>query len=131
MEVIDSRFLVEYFFSSDENVKSKTLRHLKDLVKKRNGILPTIVVTETVRYVCEKRGVEEAKIRYLSLARSGLLIADLTGEIAREAGLLKCTHPSVPTGDCIVASTASAKKAKILSDDKHFDEIKSISRIWI
>jgi len=66
LEVIDSRFLVEYFFSSDENVKSKTLRHLKDLVKKRNGILPTIVVTETVRYVCEKRGVEEAKIRYLS-----------------------------------------------------------------
>ena len=131
MEVIDSRFLLEYFLSNNEDVKLKTSRHLRDLVRKRSGILPTIVVTETVRYVCEKRGAEEAKIRYLSMARSGLLIADLTGEIAREAGLLKCAHPSVPTGDCIVACTASAKKAKILSDDKHFDEIKNLSRIWI
>lgn len=131
MEVIDSRFLLEYFLSNNEDVKLKTSRHLRDLVRKRSGILPTIVVTETVRYVCEKRGAEEAKIRYLSMARSGLLIADLTGEIAREAGLLKCTHPTVPTGDCIVASTALARKAKILSDDKHFDEIKNLSRIWI
>ena len=86
MEVIDSRFLLEYFLSNNEDVKLKTSRHLRDLVRKRSGILPTIVIAETVRYVCEKRGTEEAKIRYLSLVRSGLLIADLTGEIAREAG---------------------------------------------
>jgi len=131
LEVIDSRFLLEYFLSNNEDVKSRTSRHLRDLIKKGTGVLPTIVVAETVRYVCEKRGVEEAKIRYLSLIRSGLLITDLTGEIAREAGLLKCAHPNVPTGDCIVASTAQARKAKILSDDKHFDEIKNISRIWL
>jgi predicted nucleic acid-binding protein len=131
LEVIDSRFLLEYFLSNNEDVKLKTSRHLRDLVRKRSGILPTIVIAETVRYVCEKRGTEEAKIRYLSLVRSGLLIADLTGEIAREAGLLKCTYPGISTGDCIIASTALARKAKILSDDKHFDEIKNISRIWV
>jgi hypothetical protein len=47
-------------------------------VEKRTGILPTIVITEIVRYVSDKRGREEAAIRYLSLKRSGLTIADLT-----------------------------------------------------
>ena len=128
MEVIDSRFLLEYFLS--EEVGSKASKHLKQLIEKRTGILPTIVVAETVRYVCEKRGAEEAKLRYLSLIRSGLLIADLTGEIAREAGLLKCHHQNLPMGDCILAAIARSRKAKILSDDVHFDEIKDISRTW-
>jgi len=130
LEVIDSRFLLEYFLADSAEVKSKTSKRLEQLMKKREGILPTIVIAETVRYVCEKRGTEEAKIRYLSLIRSGLLIADLSSEIAREAGLMKCIHPNVPMGDCIVASIAQVKKARILSDDKHFDEIKDISRTW-
>ena len=128
MEVIDSRFLLEYFLS--EEVGSKASKHLKQLIEKRTGILPTIVVAETVRYVCEKRGAEEAKLRYLSLIRSGLLIADLTGEVAREAGLLKCRHQNLPMGDCILAAIARSRKAKILSDDVHFDEIKGVSRTW-
>jgi predicted nucleic acid-binding protein len=130
LEIIDSRFLAEYFFSDIEKVKSRASKHLTHLVETRTGIVPTIVVTEIVRYVCEKRGTEEARIRQLSLTRSGLLIADLTCEIAREAGLLKCLHPNIPTGDCIIAATAQTRKAKILSDDKHFDEIKGMSRTW-
>jgi len=131
LEVIDSRFLMEYFFSKDDEFKSKAPKRLALLVEKRTGILPTIVLTETVRYVCEKRGAEEASIRYLALIRSGLKVADLNGGIARDAGLLKCRHPNVPTGDCIVASVARANKAKILSDDKHFDEIKGTMRTWL
>ena len=58
------------------------------------------------------------------------VVAIFTAEIAREAGLLKSIHANIPTGDCIIASTALAKKAKILSDDHHYDEIKGISRTW-
>jgi predicted nucleic acid-binding protein len=131
LEVIDSRFLLEYFLSDDQETRSKASKHLRTIIGKKAGILPTIVVTEIVRYVSDKRGREEAKIRYLSLKRSGLVIADLTAEIAREAGLLKSQHPNIPTGDCIVASTALATKAKILSDDKHYDEIKGLTRTWL
>ena len=130
MEVIDSRFLLEYFLSDNQETKSKASKRLRNIVEKRTGILPTIVVTEIVRYVSDKRGREEATIRYLSLKRSRLTIADLTAEIAREAGLLNSIHPNIPTGDCIIASTALTKKAKILSDDQHYDEIKGISRTW-
>jgi hypothetical protein len=52
LEVIDSRFLAEYFFSDDQEIKSKATKHLTDLIKKRKGILPTIVITKIVRYVC-------------------------------------------------------------------------------
>jgi predicted nucleic acid-binding protein len=131
LEVIDSRFLLEYFLSDDEQTKSKASKRLRTIIEKRMGILPTIVVTEIVRYVSDKRGREEAKIRYLSLKRSGLEIADLTAEIARDAGLLKSQLPNIPTGDCIVAATALASKAKILSDDKHYDQIKGITRTWL
>jgi predicted nucleic acid-binding protein len=131
LEVIDSRFLLEYFLSDDEQTKSKASKRLRTIIEKGMGILPTIVVTEIVRYVSDKRGREEAKIRYLSLKRSGLEIADLTAEIARDAGLLKSHLPSIPTGDCIVAATALASRAKILSDDKHYDQIKGITRTWL
>lgn len=66
-------------------------------MEKKTGILPTIVVTEIVRYVSDKRGREEATLRYLSLKRSGPTIADLTAEIAREAGLLRSIPPALAT----------------------------------
>lgn len=83
MEVIDSRFLLEYFLSDNQETKSKVSKRLRSLVEKKTSILPTIVATEIVRYVSDKRGREEATLRYLSLKGSGSTIADLTAEIAR------------------------------------------------
>jgi len=34
-------------------------------------------------------------------------------------------------GDCITASIAIRKKAKVLSDNPHFDAIKEVKRTWI
>jgi len=112
-------------------MKTKASKHLRTITEKKTGILSTIVVAEIVRYVLDKRGREEATIRYLSLKRSGLTIGSLTAEIAREARLLKSQHPNIPTGDRIVAATALAAKANILSDDKHCDEIKGITRTLV
>ena len=130
MEVIDSRFLLEYFMSDNQETRLKASKRLRSIVEKRSGILPAIVVTEIIRYISDKRGKEEAEIRYISLKRSGLQIANLTAESAKEAGLLKSIHPNIPTGDCIIAATALAEEAKIISDDPHYDEIKGITRTW-
>jgi predicted nucleic acid-binding protein len=51
--------------------------------------------------------------------------------MSRDAGLLKRCLPKIPTGDCIVAAAALASKAKILSDDKHYDQIKCVTRTWL
>jgi predicted nucleic acid-binding protein len=130
-EVIDTRFLTEYFYSTEAETKTKITRKLKELIAKHESILPTIVVAEIIQITCEKRGKDMAESRYQALTQSGLQIQELSAEIAKQAGLLKCEHKNVPMGDCIIAATATANHARILSDDPHFDNIKETKRIWI
>jgi predicted nucleic acid-binding protein len=130
-EVIDTRFLTEYFYSSQAETKTKTTRKLKELIAKNEGILPTIEVAEIIQITCEKRGKDMAESRYQALTQSGLQIQNLTPTIAKQAGLLKCKYKNVPIGDCIIASTAIINQARILSDDPHFDDIKETKRTWI
>lgn len=130
-EVVDTRFLIEHFYSDDPDVKAKTSKRLRELMQHSEGIIPTLVLGEITKITCEKKGKEEANLRYLSILRSGLHIEELTSDIAREAGLLKCRYKSVPMGDCIIDSIAIKRKAKVLSDDPHFDMIKEVKRIWI
>jgi len=130
-EVVDTRFLIEHLYSDQTETRRRTSEKLRELTKRKEGLLPTIVIGETVQMVCEKIGKEEAEICYLSLIRSGLEIEDLNQNIAKEAGLLKCRHRNIPMGDCIIAATATINSAKVLSDDPHFDAIKEIKRTWI
>ncbi len=130
-QVIDTRFLVEHFYSRDKNVTKKTKAKLKELRRKGDGILPTIVTSEIVKITCARRGREEAKIRYASLLRSGLVIKDLDPDVAERAGILKCKYDDVPMGDCIIAAIAIISGASVLSDDPHFDTMKEVKRVWI
>ena len=129
--VLDTRFLTEHFYSDQTETKRKTTKKLRELTEKREGILPTIVISEIVQITCEKRGKEMAETRYLALMESGLQIQNLSPAIAKQAGLLKCRHKNVPMGDCIIASTAIVNQARILSDDPHFDNMEEAKRIWI
>jgi len=130
-EVLDSRFLIEHYYSTNTETKQKTSKKLKELIQRNQGLLPTIVISETIKMVCEKIGREEAEICYLSIIASGLQIQNLNPTIAKQAGLLKCQYKNIPMGDCIIASTAIINQAKILSDDPHFDNIKEAKRSWI
>ncbi len=44
--------------------------------------------------------------------------------------LLKCQHPNLPTGHCIIAATAKTNKASVLSDDPHF-AVQDLQTTWI
>jgi len=130
-EVLDSRFLVEHFYSASPETKQKTSRRLRELIQHDEGLLPTIVISETIQTVCQKVGKQEAEICYQTILASHLQIQDLTPTIAKQAGLLKCRHKNVPMGDCIIAATAITNQARILSDDPHYDTIKETKRTWI
>jgi predicted nucleic acid-binding protein len=131
IEVLDTRFLSEYFYSAVAEVRVKTTRKLTELVAKNEGVVPTIVVAEIVQITCERRGKDMAESRYHALVSSGLRIQALSSEIARCAGLLKSKYRNVPMGDCIIAATAIVNHGRVLSDDPHFDVIKETSRSWI
>jgi predicted nucleic acid-binding protein len=129
--VLDSRFIIEYFFSDEMETKQKATRKLKDLIQRKEGILPTIVISETIQAICEQLGKEESEICYANLTQSGLKIQSLNAPIAKQAGLLRSKYRNIPMGDCIIAATAIANQAAILSDDPHFDAIQEAKRSWI
>jgi predicted nucleic acid-binding protein len=129
--VLDSRFVMEYFYSDKTETKQKATKKLKDLIQRKEGILPTIVISETIQTICEKIGKEEAEICYANLTQSGLKIQSLTSPIAKQAGLLRSKYRNIPMGDCIIAATAIANQATILSDDPHFDAIQETEKSWI
>ncbi len=130
-QVIDTRFFIEHFYSKDKEVMRRTKARLEELKRKGLGIIPTVVIGEVVKITCERRGIEEARIRYASLLRSGLEIRDLDPEVAEKAGILKCKYSDVPMGDCVISAIAMMAGARVLSDDPHFDAIKEVKRIWI
>ncbi len=129
-EVLDTRFLVEYF-SSQTKTKEKTAIKLKELITRNEGILPTMVIAEITKITCGRQGKEMAESHYQALIQSGLQIQNLTPPIAQQAGLLKCIYQNLPMGDCIIAATAIVNHARVLSDDPHFDCIEEIKRVWI
>jgi predicted nucleic acid-binding protein len=129
--VLDSRFIIEYFFSDETETKQKATKKLKDLIQRNEGILPTIVISETIQTVCEQLGKEESEICYANLTQSGLKIQSLNAPIAKQAGFLRSKYRNIPMGDCIIAATAMANQAAILSDDSHFDAIEETKRNWI
>ena len=129
--MLDSRFIIEYFYADKTETKQKATKKLKDLIQHKEGILPTIVISETIQTICEEIGKDEAEICYANLTESGLKIQTLTSPIAKQAGLLRSKYRNIPMGDCIIAATAIANQATILSDDPHFDLIKETKRNWI
>ena len=129
--MLDSRFLIEYLYSPNTETRKKTQRKLKELVQHKEGLLPTIVISEITKVVCENMGKEEAEVCYLRIITSGLRIQELTPPLAKQAGLLKCQYKKVPIGDCVIAATAIENHARVLTDDPHFDEMKETKRTWI
>ena len=122
-EVLDARFLIEHYYTTNGETKQKTSRKLRELAQHKKGIIPTIVISETIQTVCNKIGKDEAENCYQTLLASGLQIINLTPTIAQ--------HKNIPLGDCIIAATTIANQARVLSDDPHYDAIKEIKRTWI
>lgn len=130
-EVLDSRFLLEFFYFQDPTIRQKANQKMRDLMQTANGIIPTIVILETIQFICSRKGKETSEMIYLSINTSGLKIEGLSASIAKEAGILKSTYKHLPVGDCIIAATAIKNQARIISDDPHFDSIKETKRTWL
>ena len=129
--VLDSRFLIEYYYSQNPDIKQKSNQKLRELIRTCNGIVPTLVICETIQLIHSREGKQKADMIYLSIVSSKLKIENLSPSIAKEAGILKSTYKNIPIGDCIIAASAINNQARILSDDPHFDLIKEAKRTWL
>lgn len=130
-EILDTRFLITHFFSSQPHVLESARAKLRDLRRTGNGVLPTLVLTEFFDQVCRRAGSREAAEKCESLIVSGLSIQALTSEIALAGGRIRCNNRDVPIADCIIAATAMHLGGRVVTDDPHFSKVKSLRTTWI
>ncbi len=132
---LDTSFLILHYFSKDPDVlrKSKSVLHFCRLAGNR-GILPTVGLAEFYAIARRDAGRDVAELRLRELVDSGLEVAQLSCEMARESGVLRAKyHEKIPWGDCFIAGTHIVEKADlVLSEDPHFRDIKEIKtkRLW-
>jgi predicted nucleic-acid-binding protein len=60
-QVLDSRFLVEYYYYEDKEIHQKANQKMKELIQSSNGIIPPIVVCETIQIIRSREGKEKLK----------------------------------------------------------------------
>ena len=130
-EVLDSRFFVLHYGSSDDAILAKTTAKLAHLRRERRGIIPSIVVAETTNFVCREAGRQEARAHIRAMEHSGLEIVPVDAALAIEAGMLRCVHRDLPLADCLIAATALRAAGAVVSDDPHFSRVKNLRTTWI
>ncbi len=130
-EVIDTRFLVEHFFATDRKILEGTRAKLRDLRRSGEGIVPAIVLAEFFNLICQRAGGREAAAKCQALVNSGLTVRALSADIALRAGRLRSSHRQIPLADCLIAATAEIEGARVLTDDPHFRQLRTVRVAWV
>jgi predicted nucleic acid-binding protein len=131
--VIDTRFFVVHFLAENEETKGKTRKVLESLQKEANlGVVPTVVVHEFYKFEMENFGRDVADMRMNVILKSELNTFDLDPSTAIEAARLRCRYSDLPMADAIIAATAIGTSSDfVLTDDRHFKQIKEVKTTWI
>jgi len=127
--ILDTTFFAQHYFSREEEILSRTRKVLHVCRKLGNkGLVPTIVLGEFYALAHRKSGKDLAEKHFNEIVESGLSIADLSVEVARQAGILRRKYEEkIPWGDCIIAATGLMKKADfIITEDSHFEQVREI-----
>jgi predicted nucleic acid-binding protein len=92
---------------------------------KVHGVVSTITLTEIYKVVGmeDERKAREAVTKIMA---SKLDLREVDAVVARRAGEIRL-HYQIPTADSLIAATGMVAGAKhVLSDDKHFQTIKTL-----
>lgn len=113
--VLDSYAWIEYFNGSPKG------RSVKELIKAKKAVTPTIVIGElSTRYGSFKEWES-----MLDLIQNAARIVDLTLSIANQAGIFKTQmrkkfKNNFGLADAIILATARENNAKVVTGDRHF-----------
>jgi predicted nucleic acid-binding protein len=122
----DTRFLVELFYSTNENTQNK-IRAI--LLNSKPNILSTAALSELYKLTLEKEGKDVAEIRANTISKDFRLV-DVDKEVAIQAAIIKHRH-GIPFADSLIASTAKVLGVPCYTDDPHFHDIAGLSVKWL
>lgn len=123
--VFDTRFFIEHFYSSDEEVRSRTKRELANKAK----YVSVITLHEIYRLTIGKEGRETAQIRVRTISKD-FEVVNVDSAIALKAAELR-HGSSLPMADSLIAATCLALKGACVTDDPHFIKVRGLSTRWI
>jgi len=109
------------FFSREAG--SETIKEYFDAVQagEAEGFVATITLTELAYVYSRKTDAATARLRVMQVQGSKLCLVPLSAEIAVEAGMLK--RPGISVADAIIAASARAAGAAVVTNDAHFPEM--------
>jgi len=128
--VFDTCVLVSYI-NADAKAESvgEVLNEVAD--GKVTGLISTAAVCEFLEKVTRVHNREIAIEALNDLKELGLVVMEVTEEIAKLAGPLKAKFSQLSTADAIIASTAYVNDAKLYTFDKGFHGIGGVDIIGI
>lgn len=124
--VYDTRFFIEYFYSSEEEVLERAKR---EFIAIRRRYVPTVVLHELYRINLEREGKEVADLRHSVIVKDFKVVA-MSEAIAKESAMLRNKY-RIPMADSVIAATGKTLRAPVVSDDEHLIRIKEIETRWI
>lgn len=124
--VYDTRFFVEYFYSSDSEFLSRLKEDLRSV---RDRKVSVVTIHEVYRIDLEREGREVARLRSETIHRD-FDVVDMDYETAIRSAELRSRH-RIPMADSVIAATAQIHGCPVVSDDPHFQKIEGIKTRWI
>jgi predicted nucleic acid-binding protein len=124
--VYDTRFFVDYFYSTDPGLLEKMK---KNLTTTKDKTVSTITIHEVYRISLEREGRDVAKLRSETMRKS-FKLADVDYLTAITAAEIRHRH-HMPLADSIIAATAKLEGSQIISDDPHFQGIADVKTRWL
>lgn len=109
------------FFNREEG--SETIKDFFEAIEcgETDGFVATITLTELAYIYARNTDAETARLRVTQIQSSKLSLISLSPEIAIEAGLMK--QPEISVADAIIAASARAVGAAVVTNDNHFTKM--------
>ena len=127
--VLDTRFLIAHTFPPSKEDRERIARFAARVLREERVVIPSVVAVEYVRVAGRRMGRAAAVTRLNVWLNSGAEFAPLSREAAVRAGELLLRRPDVPIADAMIAAVALSMRARVVSDDPHYDEL-GVKRVW-
>lgn len=124
-EVYDTRFFMEYFYTSDDKLLTRMREALKGTIDR---YISAITVHEVYNLILAKEGRKTAKSRGEILGRD-FKVVKVDSDLATQSAELRHKY-RIPMADSIIAATACKLRARVVTDDEHFKLVEETRTRW-
>ena len=95
------------------------------------GLISAATVAEFIEHITRAHDKKTAINSLEYLKQTGLVVMEVTEEIARLAGPAKVMHPALSTADALIVTTAHVQDATLFTFDKGFWGVGGVDVIGI